>query len=266
METVGIFIAVVVVLLVMVGFFFLAFRSVIATVGRFAQNNVLRQAGVLDELIFKKEEALQNLQLNITRQQARLDELALAMPQAPATTVLAPDYQVLAQGAYKDAEFIEEYREIRDNFVFDSGKLVRSVVNQLPGKDELTPEQRKAAIAQEILDGLDIEATYNLMTLSGDDQLALFREVLQGEKLQLLEEYAARGGYFETYDFLGWLRQYVFENASTISIRTSHRGEDFDALDARVTTSYDDTLCEGISIVSGGKLYDFSIQNREIVG
>ncbi|MDR1013781.1 MAG: hypothetical protein LBL86_02205 [Coriobacteriales bacterium] len=261
MDTIGIFIAVVVILLVMDGFFFLAFRGIVATVGRFAQNNVLRQAGILDELIYKKEETLLNLQHELDERQARVDEFdELAAPtQGPRTA--APDYQTVSQGTYKDADFVREYREIRSNFVFDSGQVARETLERLP-----TERDPRVAAARRILDEVDLEVTYGLMTLSGEEQQTLLAELFEGEQRALLDEYAERSGYFEIYDFLGWLKQYVFANDVEVSIRTSRPGENFDSLDERVQTSYDDTLCEGISIVSAGKLYDFSIRNREIIG
>jgi hypothetical protein len=263
-ETIGIFIAVVVVLVAMDVFFFLILWGMVATVRRFARNNALRQAGILDELIYNKEETLQGLEQQIIKRRAQLSDMVTVQPEAAAVAFEAPDYQTIATGFYKDADFIDEYRTLRGNFVFDNARVVRETLERIPvgaaGSDE------RAFVAQSILDVLGSEDIYQLSTLPDVEQVRLLREEFTAAQTELLDEFLTAGTYFECYEFVNWLRQYIFENGTRVLVRTSHEGEDFGFLDSRVATSYDDTLCEGISIRAKGRLYDFSIRNREIVG
>jgi hypothetical protein len=102
--------------------------------------------------------------------------------------------------------------------------------------------------------------------MTSEEQASILSETLNGEQKALLDEYISQGIYFETYLFLNWLSQFVFENGSKVIVRTSREEDNFDNIDDRVRTEYDETLCEGVSILSKGRLYDFSLRNREIVG
>jgi hypothetical protein len=261
-DAIGIFIAVVAILAVMDGFFFLILWGMVATVRRFARNNALRQAGILDELVFNKETTLQDLDKKIAAKRALLESnLTAPLKEGTSTALEAPDYQALSIGFYKDADFINEYRTLRENFVFDSRQVVQKVLEKIPS----TVDPR-AAVAQSILDQMSAEDVYQLSTLETEDQLRLLKEEFNGDQRALLDEYMGTETYFECYEFISWLRQYVFEKGPGIAVRTSHEQERFDSLDERIQTSYDDTLCEGLTIRANGRLYDFSIQNREIVG
>lgn len=259
MAAVGLFIGVVAVLVVMNLFFFIIFRGITIRLGKFAQINVLRQAGVMDELIQKKEQTLQEMQRQLEETRAP-DNEAFGKPQAGGASA-APDFMRLTRGEYRDPSFIEEYREIRDNFVFDHGECVAQVLKDMPKNDEAGP-------AREILDTITLDASYNLSTLEAAEQLQVLREVFGPRQRALLDEYCGLFGEerFECYEFVAWLKQVVFEKGGQVVVRTSRPGEDFGSLDNRVETQYDNTICEGMYVVAQGTLYDFAIRNREIIG
>jgi hypothetical protein len=245
------------------GFFFLVFRGMAGSVARFARNNALRQAGIFDELIAVKEETLQEIERSISENQAATDEARSFAPSDPVMPVSAENSagHIIAAAMYRDEGFVGEYRQIRDNFIFDGEALVREAAAKLPSE-----ETDAVKAAREIIDSLGHDACYQLATLSAEEQIDIFSHTLVGPQKALLDEYVALGNYFESYEFLSWLERYVFENSSRIVIGTGRSGESFDGIDERVTTQYDPSLCEGISILSKGRLYDYSIRNREIVG
>lgn len=242
-------------------FFFLIFRGITATVGKLAQNNVLRQAGVFDELILKKEQALQELQDKIDALQAEEATPYGAAPSARTAVFVAPDCRGTAGGTYQDAGFPLEYKEIRASFVFDRAAVLRSVLPQIT-----RDRSADADVARRILGDISSEACYQLSTMTSEEQVGILSEALDKAQKALLDEYIATGVYFEAYLFLNWLSQFVFENGSEVIVRTARADDDFDSIDDRVRTKYDEALCEGVNILSKGRLYDFSLRNREIVG
>jgi hypothetical protein len=257
----GIFIGVIIVLIAMNAFFFLIFRGIALTVGKLAQNNVLRQAGVFDELILKKEQALQELQDRIDALQA---EDVVAYGEAPSdrsSAYFASDYGSTTGGTYQDAGFPSEYKKIRNRFVFDRAAVLSNVLPTIPAN-----RAAEADVAQQILDEISPDACYQLSTMTSEEQVSILSETLDEAQKALLDEYIAMGIYFETYLFLNWLSQFVFENGSKVIVRTAREEDNFDSIDSRVHTEYDEALCEGVSILSKGRLYDFSLRNREIVG
>lgn len=257
----GVFIAVIAVLAVMIGFFFFIFRGIVLRVGRFAQNNVLRQSGVFDELILKKEQTLLEVQKQLEEAQAKLEpEFEIAGAKSAQTG--SADYLAIPTGNYKDPNFANEYRQIRDHFMLDRDQRLREVIAAIPAAEK----DDTVSLAREIVEEIDLDASYALSTLTGGEQAQLLLQLFSGGKKELLERYLGETDEFECYEFLSWLRQFIFENSADIIVRTGREEESFNALDGRIQTQFDDSICEGIYVVSKGKKYDFSIRNREIIG
>lgn len=255
-----IFIVVIAALVVLNVFFVFIIRTLAARVGKFAQNNMLRQSSVFDELIVRKEEAYKKLRDNIEKARAELEALNEESA-SPAIREAGAEYFAVSQADYKDPDFPEEYREIREHFVFDKKEKLREVMAEIP--DE--PESAAVSAARRILAGIDADTEYELATLPGGEQYAILQDVFDEDGRALLSEYAEGRDGFEGYDFFSWLRRYVFLGGPCVVVRTA--GDDsFDGVDERVKAERDDTLCEGMYVIAHGKMYDFSIRNKEIIG
>jgi hypothetical protein len=259
------FIAVIVVLVGLNAFFFLIFRGITTRLGKFAQMNVLRQAGVFDDLISKKQEQLQMLQDEIAAVQvAQTKQTAVSFAQHEQ----APDYLEIKQGLYTDNGFANEYRVIRDNFQIDAEACVQHSLTQLAAESSTASsvEAARARSAQSILDDLTLDSAYELSTLSSEAQLAILDEMLAPAQLELMRLYQNSVDEFQSYRFLFWLKDYVFAHGDTVVVFTGNAGEDFAYVDDRIVTQRDDSICEGIYLLSKGRKFDYSIRNREIVG
>lgn len=251
-----VFVSVVLVLLLLIVFFFFVLRGITIRLGKFAQLNVLRQSGVLDELIVSKEQELERIQ-------ARIDRLhRQAQPQngvaAPAERFQPASYAPL-QAAYKDGGFVEDYRVIRECFVPDRMDCVQKVLQ------EMTPAPGAKA-AREILDQLSLDTLYLLSTLPSKEQEQVLEQELSPAQNALLQEYLAQAQQLESYEFYTWLRDYDFQHSAQVVVRTNSAPEKYSRLDKRVKTMSDPSICEGVCIVAQGKIHDFSIRSREISG
>jgi hypothetical protein len=257
-----IFVVVIVALVVLNAFFVLIIRTLSARVGKFAQNNMLRQSSVFDELIMKKEDAYKNLIGRITEAEERLrtlsdDELS------PAPRQGAADYFATPPANYSDPDFADEYREIREHFVFDKKSKLEDLMREIPAD----PEDEATFAARRILDEVDADTLYQLATLPSDEQYAILDEVFDEDQRALLHEYAEGIEEFVGYDFLDWLRRYVFEHSSTVIVRTAgDDGARLDGVAGRISVERDDALCEGMYVISHGKMYDYSVRSKEISG
>jgi hypothetical protein len=267
------FIGVIVVLVGLNIFFFFIFRGITTRLGKFAQMNVLRQAGVFDDLIRKKQEQLQTLQADIAAAEAALSKERTVTASASAYRE-TPDFLEIRQGAYTDDSFASEYRAIRDNFQFDAescvkeslARIAQSTSSSAEAAAEATAEAARARAAQSILDELTLSNAYELSTLSPTAQLGILNEILTPAQRELVSEYQQSIDEFQSYQFLFWLKDYVFAHGDTVLVFTGNTNEDFSTLDSRIVTQRDESICEGIYLLSRGKKFDYSIRDREIVG
>ncbi|MDR2672592.1 MAG: hypothetical protein LBC35_04790 [Coriobacteriales bacterium] len=252
------FIAVIVVLVAMNAFFFLIVRGITVRLGKFAQMNVLRQAGVFDNLIRRKQEQLTTLNAQIAASQ----ESQLMVNDADrALDKPAPDYLEIHQGPYASDYFASAYQIIRDNFQRDEAACVQESLAKMP-----TGNGDSARAAHSILSELTLDSAYELSTLSSQVQLDILEEMFKPEQVQLLRTYQDTTDEFQSYQFLFWLKDYVFLNADQVTVCTASEDKSFDYLDERITTLRDDSICEGIYVLSKGRKFDYSIRNREIIG
>jgi hypothetical protein len=257
----GMFIVVIAALVVLNVFFVFIIRTLAARVGKFAQNNMLRQSSVFDELVMKKEEAYKNLEERVEAAQARLEALKTEQPAVKASKS-APNYFAITSADYKDPDFPVDYREIREHFVYDKRSKLKSVLKELPAGQEST----EVLAARRILTNVDAEDAFQLATLSGHEQFDILKDAFDEDQRKLLYAYARGREVFEGFDFISWVRRFVFEHGADVVVRTAGSKDDFDGVDERVSTEYDASLCEGMYVMANGKMYDYSIRNKEING
>jgi hypothetical protein len=257
------FIIVIAVLVVLNAFFVLIIRTLSGRVGKFAQNNMLRQSSVFDELILKKEETYKDICDSVAEAEAKLAALEGKHESHASRPAESADYFAVNKGDYKDPAFAEEYREIRENFVFDQEEKLKEVMSMLPVGSE--SEETKAA--RRILSETDADTIYQLSTMSAEDQQHILKEVFDQPQNNLLEEYEAQrdpATPFESYKFFEWLKIYIFRTSAQIKVRTATSKTI--SSPPTIDIARDDTLCEGMYIISQGKMYDYSVRNKEISG
>jgi hypothetical protein len=256
-----IFIVVIAALVVLNVFFVFIIRTLASRVGKFAQNNMLRQSSVFDELVMRKEDAYKHLEERIDEARSELETLGTERT-APQSVGDALDYYAVATADYKDPAFPGDYREIRENFVYDKRAKLRSILEALPGERE----SAEVLAARRILESIDEEDAFQLATLSGHEQFDILNDAFDDEQRGMLYAYARGRESFEGFDFISWIRRFVFEHGSDIVVRTAGVSDDLDGVDERVNTEYDVALCEGMYVMANGKMYDYSIRNKEING
>lgn len=257
----AIFIAVAAVLILLNLFFVFIIRALGARIGNFAQNNMLRQSSVFDELILRKEETLQGLLGSIETAESKLRDLT-EVAQEHTDYGIPLEHHAVIPGNYMDPDFSKDYKQIRENFLFNKEALIRQIAAYL--KDE--PEDALTLAARRILSALDTDVCYQLSTLSAEEQVDTLRSVFDEQQNALLGEYAGEHPSFEGFEFTAWLKEYLFKNSGEILVRTGMQSDNFDAVDSRVRTEYDDALIEGLYVIHKGKMYDYSIRSKEISG
>lgn len=257
----GIFIAVTVVLILLNLFFVFIIRALGARIGSFAQNNMLRQSSVFDELILRKEETLHGLLRSIEDAEGRLRDLKVTAHEHVDYGV-PTEFHSVTPGNYMDPDFTRDYKQIRENFIFDKEALLRDFAKSLPNE----PEDAKVLAAKGIIGRLNAETCFELSTLSSDEQVSVLTEIFDGLQKELLAEYMRNYSKLEGFEFVSWLKEYIFRNGQSIIVRTGMKDDDFSSVDKRILMERDDSLIEGMYVIHKGKVYDYSIRSKEISG
>ncbi len=254
----AVFIAVAVILVLMIGFLFVALRGITRRLGKEAQSNAIRQVDLFDDLIAKKEAELKNVNTRLASQKKSVkprEHVVREQQKRPQESIY---FQVL-QSDFIDRNLFDYYREIKKAFDVNKETYIRTVLSEK--KDfakQANPEYEK------ILSVFSFDQRYALLTMEEEDQQKLLKEVLSTAQQKLLDGYIEENGGYSGLGFFDWLETKAVVNRTDIVVRTGCCGEDYSGVDSRIKTVVDPGICEGIQLALGNTLYDYSIQDMEI--
>jgi hypothetical protein len=266
---VGVFLAVALLLILMNGLFFYILKNAVRRLGKFSRLNLIHQANIYDEFMENKESELKEL-LSRSESARPCDEPAPAAPLRESREKGSGVSGILA--LLKDrrsASFTETYKLLRGGVLADktaSADAATELIEKTEGRGAFARRNP----ASEILSMFDLDARYALCLLSRGEAFRILKEILtDGEQSALLREYLEEeegGGVIGFFDGLGVKS---FLRAPEIVIRSGNKGDSFRGFTdggRTVVTEYDESVCEGIYAISGGRLYDYSVRNGDISG
>lgn len=262
-----VFLAVIIIIFLMNVFLFVVLKGIVTNVGKLAQNKVMRQLSLYDEIIEEKEEKLRELKKAEKRGQLWLSKVRVKKHSGNyRSKSLSLNSKLISEGDFLDADFPQKYRIIRSFFGNDRRKYVKEVIKQIEEDEAREETKTYASFVRQLLERFSLDERYNFSTLEEEDQLKILKEVLNDEEYQLVEKHMEKYSTFDCLGFFNWLEEEEYRCNSDIIVQTDHQSEDYKHIDDRIKTQYDSNICEGLQIIMGNKLYDFAIHKREIGG
>ena len=213
-----------------------------------------------DELIRQKREKLQEIEQKIEEKGGEIEERAVTAAQgaesasAPVADVMKTIEQI-SSSEYMDSTAASAYRQIRKGFSRDVLKTLDSL--------NISPEGRGEGRATKLVNSLSGDSIYKLSVYPQEVQQELLEEILQGEDLELLDEYKGNTKSFNAIGFYDWLKSRAASEPGRIKLyvsKTEEAGEYPDYVDVTV----DEDICEGFIIEADNTVYDYCIKGKEI--
>lgn len=256
MQYLLIFLTVLVVLVCMNGFIFLTLRQLTRHIREQLEGRLIRELSVFDRLYEEKAEQLERLKAEKALSDSNI------FPQAPepkreepmVCTAGIPSGEIPVSRT-SNPDFYQEYRYVKHAFDLDYEQMIRQVM--AAGKD---PDWHLGEQADAILLAVPEEAAFELSTLDGAEQLELLYQVLEPEVNGLIDQYLQEEEVmppdFGILEFLSYLKNVSRLYRDEVTVYTGKRMPDASRPGIRVV--YDPSICEGIRIVRGNRLYDYS--------
>lgn len=152
-----------------------------------------------------------------------------------------------------DTPIEEIYRTIKDNFVFDFDRIANSILVMKNYKND------KFILIKSILGKVSSKIFMEIDTLTDEEQEILFSEFLEKDELDLIKSYGCYG--IDLYEKLK-LELNQFENEITVNVASKQIKETLAKKD--IDSNLTDDLVEGLNIMFNGKLYEYSINRKEL--
>ena len=107
-----------------------------------------------------------------------------------------------------------------------------------------------------IKDKIDDFGIYKLMT-SDEDEINSFVDSIKDD--DVVKKYFLTNNVFDINDFISYINTEIDKNNPTIYILVGQKFENYDKIDSRIKTIYNDTIYKGFKIIYKNKMYDYSL-------
>ncbi len=267
----GIFIAVVVVLLVLIYFMTVMLRSVVSESNQKVNAYFLKNLEMYDSRYKEKVTSLHKMNMECEEVSRELRNMKNEMISYKTSPFYAPrpvprDIYI-PTARYIDNDFFEEYKIAKDKLLsINKQEVIDNVMNKVP----FTGDLERYELVQGILQKLNFEAIYDLCSSTKEDQLQIIKECLDGEEQKLLLEHIEDMEDIDEFDVLGfvdYLKHIAWQNDPHVFVSVAENEEDFSDEERKIVCLVDQNICEGLKIVYQNKVYDYSIyKTRRKVG
>lgn len=248
-----IFLAVVIVMVLLNGFMYMAVKRLADSVGKQIRSQSTRLFSICNHVQTVKiegqtesaeEENTAPFKSEETEEQAQ----STSMADTISKSMLKPSPK------YRNTRFLRDYTTLKRRFAFDKQELIMSVISQ-----NLTPGP-----AAKILEKLSLDNVYKLSNIDAKHQERILKELLTQEQISYIDDITSEMSGFDItalYYKLRLLAQIEDGKAHLLVPDGSGYLED---IAPNVEVEHSHEICEGVQVLIGNKLYDYSIGKREI--
>ena len=222
------FAAVVILMVLMIAFAMIVLHGLAVSAGIRIRADMVKLLGSYDRIIEEKSREIRRLQKQLEAAEAKRAAPVEVRPPVPAAERTAPAAVPIPEAA--------EYRH-----------------TALGGSYETT---RRGAAAAALRAALSYETVYRMALLAPEEQLRILDTSLSDEDWTLLRDFCGERGdaEFSVTRFCDWLEERSMLESGEVRVR-----------DGRETSpDGQPRICEGVQIMAGGRLYDYSINESEI--
>lgn len=249
------FLAVVLIMVLLIGFVLIVLHSLTISAGIRIRADMVKLLEAYDRVVEAKSRQIQNLREELDSLSGRAETAAAAPVPSSQEEELRTAAAIPAAAEYRHAAFGGSYGVIRDSFFLTDGDK-QALVDQIAREEHGTPRgEMAAALRQSFSD----DTIFRMTLMDPEEQLRLLDTSLNDEDWTLLRDFCeeGQGGEepFSVTRFCDWLEEIGALESGRIDVR----GSDNSVQDGKPR------ICEGVQILVGSRLYDYSINEREIV-
>lgn len=170
------------------------------------------------------------------------------------------DYQIidlLNKTKYQDKNIFEINKMIDEKFDIDYVNLLREFL-------ENVHDDGVYKFVTNLRNKFSSDVIYKLKLLNDDEQMKLLREKLNDKENQIYDAYLKINKKHEIDSFIDYLNELVDLNNPNIIVYVGNKTENYDHLSSYIKTIYSKDIYKGIRIIYRNKIYDYSLNERNV--
>jgi len=257
---VDIIISATIIVIIMLLFVFVLLKNIILRIGQNAKKYFVNKLQEYDYIVEEKEKQIDELTDEIKillKNKAELDRYNMIT--LPKSARKKPQRQSLnlKQPKYREENFFFNYKELKQKFDFDKEELIKEFINEHHDKKH----EKDYKTLTNFKKKFDKEAIYQLMTLTGTEQINILKTILTDKEKELidLENIIKDKNKFNILNLFEKIDEMILEINPSINVYVSKYDKDYNYIDPYIKTFHYKNMSEGIIIEYKGKRYDFSI-------
>ena len=267
----GIFIAVIVVLVILIYFMTIMLRSVVSESNQKVNGYFLKNLEMYDTRYKDKVNALRRINVeyeDVSRELRNMRNEMISYKTSPFYAPRPVPRDIFIPTArYIDNDFFEEYKIAKDKLMsINKQEVIDNVIEKVP----FTGNIELYNTIQGVLDKLNFDAIYDLCSSTKEDQLQIIKDSLDEKEQKLLLEYIETLEDIDEFEVLGFtdfLKHTAWKNDPHVFVSVAENEEDYSNKERNIVCLVDQNICEGLKIVYQNKVYDYSIyKSRRKVG
>ena len=170
------------------------------------------------------------------------------------------DYKIidmLNKTKYQDKNIFEINKLIDENFDIDYIGILKEFLINID-----TDESYK--FAMDLRNKFNSTTIYQLKILSELEQMELLKKNLNEKELQVYKAYLKLNNKHDIDNFIDYLNELVDLNNPNITVYVGNKTENYDHLSKYIKTIYSKDIYKGIKIIYKNKIYDYSLNERNV--
>lgn len=247
------FIAVVLVMVVLIGLMVIVLHSLATAAGIRIRTDMVKLISSYDAIMDEKSRIITEMQDEIEQLKKKKEEAATPVFRPVESSDSAPaQISIPESEEYRHGEFGRHYGLIKENFMLntqDEEMLIRKAQTVASGTS-------RSLAARKLFEALSFDTVFRMEQMDGEEQLRVLDTSLGDDDWTLLRDYCEECGTekFSVSRFCDWLEEISILESDEICVRT---GKD----EKKEGSNH---IFEGIQIMVGNQLLDYSINEREI--
>ena len=158
---------------------------------------------------------------------------------------------------YQDNNIFELNKKIDENFVVNYEELIKDFLSLCDDKNDYD-------FCYNLRGKFDSDTIYNLKSMLPDVYEVELKNMLSNKEYKVYETFKLIESDNSIDNFIDYLDQLVDLNNPKIRILVGNKSENYDHLSKYIETVYNDKIYRGIKIIYRGKVYDFSLSERNV--
>ena len=158
---------------------------------------------------------------------------------------------------YQDSSLFELNKLIEKEFNFDYVKIIKTFVNNVK-------DYNKYNFCVELRNKIDSDMLYDISILNDEERKDYLKNKLTEDEYKIYEIFIETMDNNSPEAFVEYLDQLVNLNNPNIIVLVGNENENYDYISDYVNTKVSKDIYKGIKIIYKDKIYDFSLNERNI--